>query len=90
MHMPTQPPPLPAAVPRRRRRSNPLGQVSQHFSCPLCAGDVLRTPHDVLDRLLRLFMPVRRYRCASAACRWEGALLCTQRVRQRDPAAQQR
>jgi hypothetical protein len=27
-----------------------------------------------LDRLLSVFMPLRRYRCQSMACHWEGTL----------------
>lgn len=35
---------------------------------------VLRAPRHCGDRLIGLLRPVLRYRCASAACGWEGLL----------------
>jgi hypothetical protein len=36
---------------------------------------VNRVPRRVIDRLLSLVYPVRRYRCRSFICHWEGNLL---------------
>lgn len=45
-----------------------------HGSCPRCGGAAERIPRRRLDRLLSLVVPLRRYRCCSRACAWEGAL----------------
>jgi hypothetical protein len=47
-----------------RRRSQP--------ACPRCRGPARRVPRQTLDKLLDLFVPVRRYRCIRQDCRWEG------------------
>ena len=38
--------------------------------CPNCGGDLLRIRRYPIDRLLSLFVPVRRFRCRD--CLWEG------------------
>jgi len=38
--------------------------------CPKCGGDLLRVRRFAVDRLLSLFVPVRRFRCVE--CVWEG------------------
>lgn len=43
-------------------------------TCPECGAAVDRIARRWLDRLLSLFTPVRRYRCRSMACGWEGQL----------------
>ncbi len=35
---------------------------------------VLRVPRNFGDRVVGLFVPLRRYGCASALCGWEGLL----------------
>lgn len=35
---------------------------------------MFRVPRSLVDRLIGLFKPTRRYRCASAVCFWEGLL----------------
>ncbi|PKO90341.1 MAG: hypothetical protein CVU18_00830 [Betaproteobacteria bacterium HGW-Betaproteobacteria-12] len=42
--------------------------------CPLCHGSTNRISRRVIDVLLSLFIPVRRYRCRSLTCTWEGNL----------------
>ena len=42
--------------------------------CPRCQASVFRVSRRVTDLLVSLFMPVRRYRCISMACNWEGNL----------------
>lgn len=44
-------------------------------SCPRCQHRTDRVARGWLDRLLNLFMPVARHRCASARCGWEGLLM---------------
>lgn len=40
--------------------------------CPRCGGDLHRIHRHRRDRMLDLFVPVRRYRCKSPDCRWQG------------------
>ncbi len=40
--------------------------------CPECAGELHRIHRHGLDRLISIFVPVRRYRCASKGCSWSG------------------
>lgn len=43
-------------------------------ACPACSARTERVARLFLDRLLSIVVPVRRYRCTSAACAWEGVL----------------
>jgi hypothetical protein len=52
-------------------------------SCPRCQRRTDRVARRWYDRILSLFMPVVRYRCASAGCGWEGLLMRRHRVRLR-------
>ena len=47
--------------------------ISEHM-CPKCQGHLIRTPRRPTDRLLSLFKPVQRYRCARFSCQWVGNL----------------
>lgn len=40
--------------------------------CPKCDSNLHRTHRRTIDRLICLFVPVRRYRCANGQCRWKG------------------
>ena len=40
--------------------------------CPKCGGGIHRIHRTAVDRLVSLYVPVRRYRCESEACRWRG------------------
>jgi hypothetical protein len=40
--------------------------------CPRCDGQIHRVHRHAVDRLICLFVPVRRYRCANDECRWHG------------------
>lgn len=40
--------------------------------CPRCGSDLRRIHRRFLDRLLSLFVPVRRYRCRNRDCWWCG------------------
>jgi hypothetical protein len=44
-------------------------------SCPRCQRRTDRVARRWFERVLSLFMPVARYRCASPACGWEGLLM---------------
>ncbi len=41
-------------------------------TCPQCGSDLHRIHRRPSDRLLDLFVPVRRYRCKNRDCRWQG------------------
>ena len=43
-------------------------------SCPRCAGNLIRIRRRIVDRLLTLFVPVRRYECPYSCCGWKGNL----------------
>jgi hypothetical protein len=40
--------------------------------CPKCDGTIHVIHRHTVDRLINLYVPVRRYRCANAECRWCG------------------
>jgi hypothetical protein len=42
------------------------------LTCPRCGGRIHRSHRHATDRLISLFVPVRRYRCATKECRWHG------------------
>ncbi len=42
------------------------------ITCPRCGGQIHRIHRKTLDRLICLYVPVRRYRCHDSACRWHG------------------
>ena len=44
------------------------------FKCPRCDGDLIRIRRRLVDRMVSLFTPVRRFRCVSLGCTWEGNL----------------
>jgi hypothetical protein len=41
-------------------------------ACPRCGGAIHRTHRKRLDRLVCLYVPVRRYCCSNRECRWKG------------------
>jgi hypothetical protein len=55
-------------------RPEDAGYASHGHACPRCNGSVYRVPRRFVDLLLSRFMPVRRYRCDSMGCDWEGNL----------------
>jgi hypothetical protein len=42
--------------------------------CPRCKGSAYRVRRQYLDFLVSIVVPVRRYRCRSMGCGWEGIL----------------
>lgn len=49
-------------------------RASSGRACPCCKGPVYRVPRRFVDLLISRFMPLRRYRCWSIDCGWEGNL----------------
>ncbi|HEY0563108.1 MAG TPA: hypothetical protein VGD04_07255 [Methylophilus sp.] len=45
-------------------------KITQH--CPCCSGHVTRTQRRTGDRILSLFVEVKRYQCQNEFCAWEG------------------
>lgn len=43
-------------------------------ACPRCNRPACRIQRRLVDRLISYFVPVRRYRCRSMGCGWEGNL----------------
>lgn len=42
------------------------------MECPRCGRDIRRIHRTRLDRLIGLYVPVRRYSCRNASCCWQG------------------
>lgn len=42
------------------------------LACPKCGGSIHRIHRHRFDRLISLYLPVRRYHCSNSACRWHG------------------
>jgi hypothetical protein len=51
-----------------------LSVASYGQPCPVCNASTHRIPRRLIDLLLSIFTPVRRYRCRSMKCTWEGNL----------------
>ncbi len=41
-------------------------------ACPKCDGPIHRIHRKPLDRLISVYVPVRRYRCHQSECNWNG------------------
>lgn len=54
----------------------PTAQYAGHCraTCPRCNSGVVRIRRRYIDRLVNIVHPVRRYRCGSCLCSWEGNL----------------
>lgn len=50
------------------------GCAAPEYACPRCSGAVIRVRRRVVDVLVCVFIPVRRYRCLSRDCSWQGNL----------------
>jgi len=46
----------------------------QKVSCPQCGRPADRIRRRLIDRIVSLFTPIRRYRCWHFSCEWEGNL----------------
>jgi len=42
--------------------------------CPQCGAFLVRIPRRLLDRIVSIATPVRRYQCIEFACDWKGIL----------------
>jgi len=56
---------------RTRRRLMTLPRYTT-LRCPRCGSEVHRVHRHWHDRLLDLYVPVRRYQCEDPDCRWRG------------------
>jgi hypothetical protein len=50
------------------------GAPSHNRACPRCQSAVFSVSRRFIDVCLSLFIPLRRYRCISMKCSWEGTL----------------
>jgi len=50
------------------------GLASYGRPCPVCNSSTNRIPRRLIDLILSIFTPVRRYRCRAMSCTWEGNL----------------
>ena len=48
--------------------------ASHGRACPRCHSAVFSVSRRLTDLFLSLFIPLRRYRCISMKCSWEGTL----------------
>ena len=48
------------------------GYHSPGRMCPRCNAPVFRVSRRLVDVLISVFVPLRRYRCRSMNCGWEG------------------
>lgn len=52
------------------------------YTCPRCGErDLIRVHRRFIDRLLSVFVRLRRFRCAQFQCQWEGNLRTRTRSR---------
>ncbi len=49
-------------------------QLTYRQTCPICEGPLYRVRRRAIDKFISLFYEVRRYRCLSPVCVWEGNL----------------
>ena len=61
----------PAAPIERNTISKPDVGRSRENPCPKCGGRLVRRHRRLADRLISAVVPLRRYRCTSAQCRYE-------------------
>jgi hypothetical protein len=54
---------------RRRLMGTPRFTIPR---CPACGGELLRVRRRWRDRLVDLYVPVRRFRCKASDCHWGG------------------
>ena len=63
-----------AARPKVRLMFSLPNTPHNKLNCPSCQGRLYRVPRHFFDVVISKFTPVRRYRCFSVACCWEGTL----------------
>jgi hypothetical protein len=49
-------------------------RIARGICCPACTGNLERIARRWPDRMLSLWVPVRRYRCTAQTCGWQGVL----------------
>jgi hypothetical protein len=56
---------------RTRQRLMTSPRLTTH-ECPRCGSELRRIHRNGMDRLLNLYVPVRRYKCGDHDCQWQG------------------
>jgi hypothetical protein len=51
-----------------------MGELSPNPACPRCGSSLNRVHRRSIDMLISRFIAVKRYRCTSMLCIWEGNL----------------
>lgn len=59
---------------RWRAQHNP---ALTDLHCPRCGGAIHRVHRHMLDHLVSIFVPVRRYHCTNRDCGWSGVRVAT-------------
>ncbi len=74
---------------RVRRRIIRLPSLSDK-ACPKCGSELHRIHRAAGDRLIGLFLPMRRYRCRSSECNWTGLRISSpRRLSSKKPSEEQ-
>lgn len=48
---------------------------SDSYTCPMCGErDLIRIRRRFIDRIMSMFISLRRYRCTHSGCQWKGNL----------------
>jgi len=51
---------------------SPTYRQTSDRQCPLCCGQLIRTPRRLQDRLWSVVEPMMRFRCERFSCQWVG------------------
>jgi hypothetical protein len=60
-----------SALRRPHRQPNMPNRSPATLTCPHCQTGLVRVPRSFGDRLISLFVPMQRWRCAAVDCGWE-------------------
>ncbi len=55
-------------------------RLTYRQTCPICEGPLYRVRRRAVDKFISLFFEVRRFRCLSPLCEWEGNLRRTNEI----------
>lgn len=64
--------PIPQGEPNGDTGADEFEYPSRSYTCPRCQGRAYRVPRRLVDRLISIFVPIRRYSCCSPRCGWVG------------------
>jgi hypothetical protein len=58
-----------------RANASPHDDRSDSYACPMCGGHgLVRIRRRFIDRILSVFIRLRRFRCTHSECQWVGNL----------------